>query len=358
MIKKMVFVISALRGGGAEKFVLNLYKAMEKYQGYECHIVSIEKAVDHKISGYRVHFVSDFCNVSKKGIRRLWYKKNVASAIDKFVKDNISKDALILSNMLLADKIMSESKLKTFHVIHSPYNDVFLHGVSKIKKALIKRKVNGWYQNHPLIFVSEHAKDSFDLSFNICKESYVIHNPVNVVIDSSDNLDITDDYIIHVGRFNREKRHDRLIEIFSKIKDTKVKLLLIGDGKLKSAIEADVERRGLKDRVVFYGFKCNPYQYIRKSKGLLLTSDFEGLSMVLLEAISLGVPVLSTDCSQAIRNVVIDNESSLVPLDDTNLFAKKVDELLISPERFISKENEIFHPKFVAQQYHSLFKRQ
>ena len=40
----MVFVISALRGGGAEKFVLNLYKAMEKYQGYECHIVAIEKA--------------------------------------------------------------------------------------------------------------------------------------------------------------------------------------------------------------------------------------------------------------------------------------------------------------------------
>ena len=354
----MVFVISALRGGGAEKFVLNLYKSMEKYQGYECHIVSIEKAVDHNIAGYRVHFVSDFCNVYKKGIRRLWYKKNVAQAVDRFVKDNIDADALVLSNMLLADKIMSESKLNVFHVIHSPYNDVFLNGVSNIKKLLIKRKVNSWYKNHPLVFVSEHAKDSFELSFNINKKSYVIHNPVNVEIDKADSIDIAGDYLVHVGRFNREKRHDRLIDIFSKIKDTKVKLLLIGDGKLQPIIRADVEKRGLKDRVVFVGFKNNPYQYIKKSKGLLLTSDFEGLSMVLLEAIDLGVPVLSTDCSQAIRNVVIDNESSLVPLDDTNLFANKIDELLISPERFISKENEIFQPRFVAQQYHNLFKRQ
>tara|TARA_B100001059_G_scaffold229713_1_gene262702 strand:- start:3251 stop:4375 length:1125 start_codon:yes stop_codon:yes gene_type:complete len=358
MIKKMVFVISALRGGGAEKFVLNLYKAMEKYQGYECHIVSIEKAVEHNIEGYRVHFVSDFCNISKKGIRRLWYKKNVAQAIDCFVKDNIDANALVLSNMLLADKIMSESKLNVFHVIHSPYNDVFLNGVSNIKKLLIKRKVNSWYKNHPLVFVSEHSKESFELSFNINKESYVIHNPVNVEVDDTDSIDIAGDYLVHVGRFNREKRHDRLIDIFSKIKDTKVKLLLIGDGKLKAIIRADVEKRGLKDRVVFVGFKNNPYQYIKKSKGLLLTSDFEGLSMVLLEAIVLSIPVLSTDCSEAIRNVVINNESSLVPLDDTNLFAKKIDELLISPEKFISKENEIFQPKFVAQQYHNLFKRQ
>lgn len=358
MTRKVVFVISALRGGGAEKFVLNLYKAMEKYQGCECHIVSVEKLVEHDIDGYRVHFVSDFCNVSKKGLRRLWYKKNVARAVDRFVKDNIDADALVLSNMLLSDKIMSKSRLNVFHVIHSPYNDVFLNGVSNIKKVLIKRKVNSWYKNHPLVFVSEHAKDSFELSFNICKASYVIHNPINVEIDCSDSINIIGDYIVHVGRFNREKRHDRLIDIFSQVKNTKVKLLLIGDGKLQSIIKADVERRGLKDRVVFVGFKSNPYQYIKKSKGLLLTSDFEGLSMVLLEAINLGVPVLSTDCSSAIRSVVINNESSLVPLDDTNLFSEKIDELLVSPERFISKENEIFQPRFVAQQYHNLFKRQ
>ncbi|MEZ8585533.1 glycosyltransferase [Vibrio cyclitrophicus] len=356
MIKKMVFVISALRGGGAEKFVLNLYKAMEKYQGYECHIVAIEKAVEHDIDGYRVHFVSDFCNVSKKGLRRLWYKKSVAQSIDDYIKTGIGENVLILSNMLLADKIMSQSQLHVYHVIHSPYNDAFLRGKSFVKKLQIRRKISNWYKNHPLVFVSEHVKSSFECVVKNHKSSCVIPNPVNVDIDNKDVPKISGDYLVHVGRFNREKRHDRLIEIFNNVKDSKVKLLLIGDGKLKTSIKSDVEKKGLGDRVIFMGFKSNPYRYIKESKGLLLTSDFEGLSMVLLEAIYLKVPVLTTDCSKAIRSVVINNQTSLVPIDDIDLFSKKIDELLIEPDKFLSEENEIFHPRFVAQQYNKLAK--
>ncbi|MBY5947156.1 glycosyltransferase [Photobacterium rosenbergii] len=357
MKRKAVLVVSALRGGGAEKFVLNLYKALEKYENFECHIIAIEKAVEHDIEGLRVHFASDICNVSKKGWRRLFYKKNVARAIDEFVIANIGDDALVLSNMLLADKIMSQSELNVYHVIHSPYSDVFLVGKSPLERKIIKNKVSRWYNNHPLVFVSDYAKKSFESAFNIKKFSHVIHNPVSInPHDIKEDIDSYGDYIVHVGRFNREKRHDRLIEIFSKVKNTKAKLLLIGDGKLKSNIENDVNERGLNDKVVFVGFKSNPYNYIKNAKGLILTSDFEGLSMVLLEAIKLGVPVLSTDCSEAIRDVVISNKNSLVPIDDIDLFAEKIDNLLISPDNYISEDKEIFQPEFVAKEYCNLLK--
>ncbi|MCC5519723.1 glycosyl transferase [Vibrio splendidus] len=358
MIKKMVFVISALRGGGAEKFVLNLYKAMEKYQGYECHIVSIEKAVEHNIDGYRVHFVSDFCNVSKKGLRRLVYKKNVAKSVDDYICKNISKDAFILSNMLLSDKIMSESKLKVHHVIHNSYKTAFLFGKGFFKKIKIKHKVNRLYRNHPLVFVSKAAESEYNDEFYSPFNNKVIYNPTELSdLQRLSNLtveDIEDRYLIHIGRFNRQKRHDRLIKAFSRIKNKDIKLLLIGNGTLKPESEKLVSDLGIDDRVIFKGFTENPYPYLKKSEGLTLSSDFEGLPTVLIEAIALNAPIITTDCSGGIREIVGDNENVISPCHDTEKLSSMMDSLILSPDEFQCSFPNKFLASEVSSQYHHL----
>ncbi|MEZ9245949.1 glycosyltransferase [Vibrio lentus] len=358
MIKKMVFVISALRGGGAEKFVLNLYKAMEKYQGYECHIVAIEKAVEHNIDGYRVHFVSDFCNVSKKGLRRISYKKNVAKSIDEYISKEISKEVFILSNMLLADKIMSESKLKVHHVIHNSYKTAFLSGKNFFKKIQVKNKVNRLYRNHPLVFVSRAAEVEYKEEFFTPFDSQVIYNPTELPdlqrLSSLKVEDFGSKYLIHIGRFNRQKRHDRLIHAFSRIKSNDIKLLLVGEGGLKQDSEKLVSDLGIEDRVIFKGFTENPYPYLKKSEGLVLSSDFEGLPTVLIEAIALNIPVVTTDCSGGIREIVGDNEKVISSRNDIGELSNMMDRMILEPSEYHCLFSRKFMAKEIALQYHSL----
>ena len=356
MIKKMVFVISALRGGGAEKFVLNLYKAMEKYQEYECHIVSIEKAVEHDVAGYRVHFVSDFCNVSKKGLRRLSYKKNVAKAIDIYVSKKISKDALVLSNMLLADKIMSESTLKVYHVIHSSYSSAFLRGKSWLKKKQIQRKINTTYKNHPLIFVSDASRVEYESSFKSKFSNTVIYNPTELedlknLADESVDVDSLGDYLVHIGRFNRAKRHDRLIDAFSKMTNTSAKLVLLGNGGLLEKAQQQVKALDLEDRVIFKGFLANPYPYLKYSQGLVLTSDFEGLPTVLIEAIALGKPILTTNCSGGINEIVGDNQCVVSKECDLPV---NMEQMLSDCRRYTVPFDNKFSAMDVADAYHKI----
>ncbi|MFA0163582.1 glycosyltransferase [Vibrio splendidus] len=358
MTKKIVFVISALRGGGAEKFVLNLYKAMEKYQGYECHIICIEKAIEHNVDGYRVHFVSDFCNVSKKGLRRLSYKKNVAKSVDEYINQNISKAAFVLSNMLLADKIMSESKLKVYHVIHNSYKTAFLSGKKSFKRFQIKNKINRLYRNHPLVFVSRAAEVEYKEEFFTPFDSQVIYNPTELSdLQRLSNITVENfgsKYLIHIGRFNRQKRHDRLIHAFSRIKNSDIKLLLVGEGGLKQDSEKLVSDLGIEDRVIFKGFTENPYPYLKKSEGLVLSSDFEGLPTVLIEAIALNIPVVTTDCSGGIREIVGDNERVISSCNDIDELTDMMDHIILKPNEFQCLLPSKFMAKEIAFQYHSL----
>ncbi|PMH28871.1 glycosyl transferase [Vibrio lentus] len=359
MIKKMVFVISALRGGGAEKFVLNLYKAMEKYQGYECHIILIEKSVEHDIDGYRVHFVGDFCNVSKKGLRRLWYKKNVANAVDRYISQNISKDAFVLSNMLLADKIMSESKLRIHHVIHNSYKTAFLSGKTAFKKFQIRKKINNLYRNHPLIFVSQAASLEYKEEFFSKFDSQVIYNPTELyelVKQASVPIDepLIGPYLIHIGRFNRQKRHDRLLNAFSQINNQEIRLLLMGEGSLMEDAKTRAKLLGVEERVVFKGFKTNPYPYLKQSQGLVLSSDFEGLPTVLIEAMALEVPIITTECSGGIHEIIGDNLNVITPCDEGDELAILMDKMLLDYDGFKCDFPNKFKACQVSSQYHLL----
>ncbi|MGF1874226.1 glycosyltransferase [Photobacterium frigidiphilum] len=358
MNKKIVFVVSALRGGGAEKFVLNLYRALEKYEKIECHIISIEKAVDHDIDGFNVTYASDLCSVSKKGINRFLYKKRISKVIDSYIENEISSDALILSNMLLSDKVMSKSKLNVYHVIHSSYSSAFISAGKKFKNIKTINRINNIYKKHPLIFVSYAAKCDFFENFKSKFDNKVIYNPVNVnelqVLSNDDAVEY-DDYIIHVGRFNRAKRHDKLINAFSLIEDKKIKLLLLGDGSDRQKIEVLVKDKNLSNRVIFLGFKSNPYPYIKNAKLLILTSDFEGLPTVVIEALALNTPVVSTDSAGGIREIIGQCENMITSRDDITEIARSIDDALINPQKYICSVKEQFVDENVANKYAGIF---
>lgn len=354
---KVIFILPGIRGGGAERVVLNLYKALELYLGCQCHIIALKKEVEHNINGFRVHFIDELAKVKKNGMHRLTYRIKMALIIDQYIDDNIGSDSFILSNMISSDKVMSQSRHRVLHIMHSEYQKAFLEGKPLVRQFFIKRNIEKIYKNKPMSFVSQGARDSFVNNFNVIGNKYVIYNPIDnneiMRLANEESEKIDHKYIVHVGRFNRAKRHDLLLNAFALTK-TDSKLVLFGSGKLEKQIKQQIIDLNIQNRVIIAGFKSNPYPYLKASKGLVLTSDSEGLGMVLLEAQILGIPMLSTDCSAGVREVVGDDYAGLMPIDNPVAIASFIDDMLANPSKYIQPIKNDFEPKKIAMQYDQL----
>ena len=104
---------------------------------------------------------------------------------------------------------------------------------------------------------------------------------------------------ICIGRLTEVKGYERLIEVMYKLKKEgfNYRLLIIGGGELKDRLKALVEKYNLEDMVLLLGVNSNPYKYLYRSDVLICSSFVEGLSTVVLEAISLNKPVITTKCN-------------------------------------------------------------
>lgn len=89
----------------------------------------------------------------------------------------------------------------------------------------------------------------------------------------------------------------------------KVRLYILGDGELKNELEELVKKLELEEHVFFLGFISNAHKFLRQCDLFVLTSLFEGLGNVLLEAMALGLPVISTDCKSGPREIIAPNSN-------------------------------------------------
>jgi len=125
------------------------------------------------------------------------------------------------------------------------------------------------------------------------------------------------DYLIGIGRLSPQKRWDRAIAALARIEHRDAKLMILGEGEIRGELEQQVAALGLGDRVRLPGYSTNPKPALAQARALVLTSDFEGVPGVLQEALAVGTPVVATDSSVAIREIVASPAlGSVVPTDD------------------------------------------
>jgi glycosyltransferase involved in cell wall biosynthesis len=123
-------------------------------------------------------------------------------------------------------------------------------------------------------------------------------------------------YIVGVGRLEPQKRWDRLIGALPRIAQD-VTLLILGEGTLRADLEAQVAALGLGARVSMPGHVGDPLPALQRAAVAVLTSDYEGVPGVLREALSVGTPVVSTESSVAVREIVTGAElGSVIARDD------------------------------------------
>ncbi len=149
--------------------------------------------------------------------------------------------------------------------------------------------------------------------------------------------DKTADYeakkIIAIGRFEYQKNFFELIDIWAKVHKEYPdwQLELVGHGPYWDAIQQKVKALGLEQSVILFGISANVVERLSQASVYVLTSHFEGFGMVLIEAQSVGLPVVSYACPSGPRDIVTDGKDGyLVPLYDKETFAQKLMTLMES----------------------------
>jgi glycosyltransferase involved in cell wall biosynthesis len=118
---------------------------------------------------------------------------------------------------------------------------------------------------------------------------------------------------LNIGRLHRQKGQVHLIKSFREVVDryTKVKLIIIGEGNLKKYLKRLVNQLNLNDNVYFMEFQSNIFPFLRAADCFVLSSLWEGFPNVIVEALSINLPVISTDCDSGPREILCPNLSLL-----------------------------------------------
>ena len=154
--------------------------------------------------------------------------------------------------------------------------------------------------------------------------SAVVDEETGMVPEWADTLLAGDDVttFVNVGRLSPEKNQARLIRAFAPVHrtDPKTRLVLVGSGPLEDDLAALVTELGLDDAVILTGMQRNPYAIMAKADCFVLSSDYEGQPMVILEALVLGLPIVTVEFGSA-KNALPAGSGLVVPQSDEGVRA-------------------------------------
>lgn len=269
-------------------------------------------------------------------------------------------------------KIVEEEKpdvLVTYLIHAAIFGRVFgkLFGVPKIIcmiRSQLKEKKHKIYfwveratQNLVDYFVSnsESLKLFYQRKLGIPERKIkVIYSPVKTNNDDSKPVSfIKEEYFIigTVCRLAPEKRVEDIIKATNllKSKNYKIKTLIVGDGSIKGNLKLLAKKLDLTNNIVFVGEQRNVISWMKVFDVFVLVSDYEGMSNALLEAMSIGLPVIGTDMSEN-REIIKDNENGLLtPVRNPEILAEKI-ELIIKNQELKNKLS-VNSKKFIIENF-------
>lgn len=192
----------------------------------------------------------------------------------------------------------------------------------------------------------------------------VIHNPVRPflaeTIPEMDRVVLSNwlrgsPRLIAVGTLKRQKRFDLLIKAFAQVREHHdAQLLVLGEGSLRPELERLAVELGVDRAVTMPGFRDNPGAFLQHADIFALSSDWEGFGNVIVEAMSLGVPVVTTDCLSGPREILADGRFGiLVKPGDWVALANGIERMIEEPhdaDSLRSRANE-FRPEKQALEY-------
>lgn len=314
---KLVFITPGMTFGGAER-VISILSNIWCDMGHDVSIfiTSSDKPSVYKLNKkVKVEYYDDY---RVDGVSHFKLISSIRDFVDKENPDCV----LSFMNDVCAYTILSLIG-KKIPIIYSERNDPNKTNQSKVSK--IFRKIVELGASH-IVFQTEGAKQCY--SKKVQRKSSIILNPVELSrIPERKKEDINYSEIVTVARLEQQKNQELLIDAFNLVckKHQDIVLKIYGEGSLKNKLQNKIHELGLNDKVLLMGAKQDVLEWIKESYCFVLTSDFEGLPNSLIEAMCMGIPCISTDCSPGgARQLLGDDRGLIVPCRDKERLAEAI----------------------------------
>lgn len=305
---RFAFVTTNLAGGGAEKAVLKTAGALTA-RGHRSDVILLEHLVAHSVPPeLRVHALTEPGRPIGKG----WLGRRLAAGRLARLHAQLARGQafdLIVSTLPFADRVALAARLPRHwcRIANTLSAEVArLHAARPAKAARRLARYRRLYGGRSLIAVSQGvAQDLREALALRDARVEVIANPFDAAalrrLAAEPATLPPRPYVVHVGRFSAQKRHDVLLDAFAGLTGPHGLVLL---AEPDPALAAMIAERSLGERVHVAGFQPNPYPWIAGADLLVLSSDHEGLPNVIIEALLLEVPAVSTDCPSGPREIL------------------------------------------------------
>lgn len=316
-MKKILFSIPELRGGGAEKVLIDILKNLDKEKYEITLLLFYRKAVylDEVPKNIKIISISD-----KLGYKfsKLW-TKIFCKVPDFFYKMMIKEDYDVEIAFMegLSTKFIAHSSNKKSEKIAWVHTDLKDNHWTKWFFKNLEEENNCYSKFNKLIFVSEDSKKAFENEFKnneVLKET--IYNPVigYEIEEKAKEIEITYEgfTIISSGRLSKPKGFDRLIKAHGElVKKYPHQLIIIGEGSERENLELLIKELDLSDSVKLKGFIKNPYPYIKAADLFICSSRAEGYSLVVAEAVIMEKAIISTAVTGP-KEILKDGEFGMI----------------------------------------------
>ena len=343
---KICMVSDQLATGGAERYAAYLSQYFEQNRIKVHHVIVVDK-VDYEYSGELLNLgkLKNESNGILNRMNRFWvlrqfFKKNKFDYIIDFRVKRFQLQEIFIAKFIYKSPLIV--------VVQNYITDLYF----PINKFLANRIYSS---NSAIVSVTNSIKNKI-LANYVYKEISVIPNPIDFTfIETKQNEDLNIDYkyILAVGRMeDNVKQFDKLIHCYAKsiLPENDIKLIILGDGKLKSDFIQLAFDLKLADKIVFKGHVKNPFPYYKNAFFMVLSSLNEGLPFVLIEALICETPVVAFDCNSGPSEIIVDQENGLL-VENQNQ-----EKLIIAMNEMVLNEKLYYHCKSNAKDSMEKFK--
>lgn len=358
--ERIAIMLPDLRGGGAERMRLNL-AADWLAQGFAVDFVLLRKR------GELVDLVPHGATITALGVDR--YRSAVGPLV-AYLRET-RPDVLLAAMWPLTVVAILGARLSRLpiRVVVSDHNAL---SKAYADRGLLHRLALGASMalTYPFadarVAVSEGVAHDLSRLCGLGANRFdVVYNPAAAATGAQTRgwtrpaeLDPHARVILNVGTLKAQKDHALLIEAFARMQPNgNVQLCILGEGVLRTSLEALIQERQLSGRVVLPGFVADPTPYYRAADLFVLSSKYEGFGNVIVEALDHGVPVVSTNCQAGPSEILADGRfGTLVPVSDPDALAAAMQQALdMDHDReALKRRAREFAPDVVARKYMKL----
>ena len=365
---KLAFLIPNMKHGGAEKVVQNILNEMLiQKPDFKVHLILAKKEGDLLFHLNKNIKIIDF---KKKHV------KNCLFDLIKYLKDE-KPDYLIssLDYMNIIASFAHKLSNSNSKLILWEHSILSIHSKKTISKFIFFNKVlvRVFYNRaNKIIAVSKGIKKDLIKKFRIsCEKVVVIYNPVynsKIILESNkkeEMINFKQKYIVALGRLVKEKNYFNLIESYKKLIDldgvSNLDLVIIGEGPERQNIIRKITELNLNNNVFLIGYRPNPFPIIKQSLVFVLSSDYEGFGLGIIEALALKKQIVSTDCPTGPREILSGGKFGiLVPKNNPVELAKGIQKIINGRIKFneelLLKRAQNFSIKNFFNSFITLFK--